>query len=64
MQQSPLRLLVSSYGLAAVVAVLAADAGAGFGAILLIFWLGGAVAVFALALKPGVRVLFTRPVPE
>jgi hypothetical protein len=47
---SPLRLLVSSYGLAAAVAVLAIYAGAGFVASLLLFWLGGAATVFALAL--------------
>lgn len=47
---SALRLLVSSYGLAAAVAVLAAVSGAGVVAGLLIFWLGGAVAVFALGL--------------
>jgi len=64
MRHSPLRLLVSGYGLAAVVAVLAAYSGVGFGASLLLFWLGGAAAVFALALMPGVRALFTRPVPE
>lgn len=64
MRHSPLRLLVSGYGLAAVVAVLAAYAGAGFGASLLLFWLGGAASVFALALMPGVRRLFTPPVPE
>ena len=47
---SLLRLLISSYGLAATVAVVAAFAGAGFWASLLIFWLGGAAAVFALGL--------------
>jgi hypothetical protein len=47
---SPLRLLVSSYGLAAAVAVLAAFAGAGFWASLLVFWLGGAATVFAVGL--------------
>ncbi len=52
---SPLRLLVSSYGLAAAVAVLAVYAGAGFVASLLVFWLGGAATVFALALIPTAR---------
>ena len=52
---SPLRLLVSSYGLAAAVAVVAVFAGAGFVASLLIFWLGGAATVFALALIPAAR---------
>jgi hypothetical protein len=52
---SPLRLLVSSYGLAAAAAVLAVFAGAGFVASLLLFWLGGAVTVFALALIPTAR---------
>jgi len=52
---SPLRLLVSSYGLAAAVAVLAVFAGAGFVASLLLFWLGGAATVFALALIPTTR---------
>ena len=47
---SPLRLLVSSYGLAAAVAVLAIYAGARFVASLLLFWLGGAAIVIALAL--------------
>ena len=47
---SPLRLLVSSYGFATAVAVLAAFAGVGFWASLLVFWLGGAAAVFALGL--------------
>ncbi len=47
---SLLRLLVSGYGLAAAVAVLAVYAGAGFLASLLLFWLGGAATVFALAL--------------
>lgn len=44
---SLLRLLVSSYGLAAIAAVLAAFAGAGFWTSALIFWLGGAATVFA-----------------
>ena len=52
---SPLRLLVSSYGLAAAVAVLAGVAGAGFVASLLLFWLGGGATVLALALIPTAR---------
>ncbi len=75
MRHSPLRLLVSSYGLAVGVAalaayagagsaVLAAYAGAGFGASLLTFWLASAAVVLALALRPGVMALFARLVPE
>ena len=47
---SPLRLLVSSYGLAAVVAGLAGFAGAGVWVSLLVFWLGGAMTVFAVGM--------------
>ncbi len=47
---SPLRLLFSSYGLAAVVSGLAAFAGAGVWVSLLVFWLGGAMAVFAVGM--------------
>ena len=47
---SPLRLLVTSYGFAAAVAVLVAFAGAGFWASLLLFWLGGAATVFAVGM--------------
>lgn len=45
---SPLRLLFSSYGIAATVAVLVAFTGVGLWASLLVFWLGGAATVFAL----------------
>jgi len=47
---SLLRLLLSSYGFAAVAAVVAGSAGAGFVASLLLFWLGGAATVLVLAL--------------
>ncbi len=47
---SPLRLLVTSYGLAAAVSVLVALAGVGIWLSLLIFWLGGAAAVFSVGL--------------
>jgi hypothetical protein len=52
---SLLRLLFSSYGLAAAVAVLASFAGAGPVASLLGFWLGGAVIVLVRALIPTAR---------
>jgi hypothetical protein len=48
--ESPLRLLVTSYGLAAVVSVLVALAGVGIWVSLLVFWLGGTATVFAVGL--------------
>ena len=45
--QSPHLLLVLSYGLAAISAVIAAFAGIGLWPSVLIFWLGGAVTAFA-----------------
>jgi len=48
--RSPLRILVPSYGFAAIIAILAAFAGAGIWASALLFWLGGAAIVLALAL--------------
>ena len=47
---SPLRLLVISYGLAAAISGLAAVAGVGIWTSLLVFWLGGAMTVFAVGL--------------
>jgi len=47
---SPLRLLVTSFGLAAAISVLAVVAGVGIWASLLVFWLGGTATVFAVGL--------------
>jgi hypothetical protein len=58
MTMAPLKLLISSYALAGLAALGAAAGGAGAGASLLVFWLGGAAAVFALATLPGARRAF------
>jgi hypothetical protein len=50
--RSLIQLLVSSYGIAALIAVLSAFAGAGFWAAVLVFWLGGAAFVFLIASVP------------
>ena len=54
------RLLLAGYGLAAVGGAAAHQAGFGLMPVVLIFWLGGAVAVAALAVALAPR-LETRP---
>ncbi|PIV82145.1 hypothetical protein COW53_00415 [bacterium CG17_big_fil_post_rev_8_21_14_2_50_64_8] len=49
------RILLTGYGLAAIGALWAALAGVGAVAALLVFWLGGALAVLAVAVLFGAR---------
>ncbi|MEM7178254.1 MAG: hypothetical protein AAGD47_09060 [Pseudomonadota bacterium] len=57
MSPHPLRLLISSYSLALVVALILP--GAGLVTQALVFWLGGAGFVAVLAMTPGIRAWFT-----
>jgi hypothetical protein len=50
------RLLLSGYGLAALAAAGALAAGAGMAAVVLLFWIGGAVAVAGLAVRAARRL--------
>lgn len=64
MRPHPLRLLIAGYVIAAGAAVVVhAAAGVLLGA-LLTFWLGGAVAVVALATLPGVSRRFRLPAED
>lgn len=55
MVMAPLKLLLTSYALSGAAALMIAATGGGALTSLLAFWLGGPVAVFALATLPGVR---------
>lgn len=55
MVMAPLKLLLTGYALSGAAALMIAATGGGALTSLLAFWLGGPVAVFALATLPGVR---------
>lgn len=59
-RSAPLRLLLVSYGAAAIVALIAILAGASALTAALTFWLGGPILVVALATLPWVRARFRR----
>jgi hypothetical protein len=59
----PVKILIVGYGLAAGAAI-AVHGALGPVAAGLIFWLGGAVAVVALAVVPGLNRIFMRPEDE
>lgn len=61
MNMAPLKLLVTSYGLAVVAAAAVALRADGALAPLLVFWLGGPVIVFGLATIPGLRDVYRAP---
>ncbi len=59
----PVKILIVGYGLAAGAAI-AAHGALGPVSAGLVFWLGGAVAVVALAVVPGLNRMFLRPEDE
>lgn len=57
------RLLLTGYGLAAILGAASAYSGGSAVSGLLLFWLGGAVATLAIAATPGLGRLFRAKVP-
>ncbi len=64
MTMAPLKLLLSSYTLSGLAAASLAAQGAGALGALLVFWLGGAIMVFALGMTPPMRNAFRTEDPE